>query len=59
MALYLASLSNRGLQQLGDVLLSLVEEHVWMTEMKNIRKRQWFYKSLLLFPLVAGEISSK
>lgn len=40
MALYLASLSNRGLQQLGDALLSLVEEHVWMTEMKNIRKRQ-------------------
>lgn len=40
MALYLASLSNRRLQQLGDALLSLVEEHVWMTEMKNIRKRQ-------------------
>ena len=59
MALYLDSLSNRGLQQLGDALLSLVEEHVWMTEMKNIRKRQQFYKSLLLFPLVAGEISSK
>ena len=39
MASHLASFSNRGLGQFGDALLSSVEEHVWMIEMKNIRKR--------------------
>ena len=37
----------------GDALLSSVEEKVWMIEIKDIRKRQLFNKSLLFFSLVA------